>query len=114
MLRYEAKPRYQFAAVQSIAGAELLRQYQLNPENAESFLLIRNNKALTHSSAALELCRDLPRWRWLRLFLIVPRPIRDAAYTLLARNRYRLFGQKQQCELQPTQASAANQARFLQ
>lgn len=114
VLKYEAAPRYRFAAVQSVAGKALLLRHGLNPADAESFLLIRNGQAFTYSSAALELCRDLPRWRWLRCFRWLPKAIRDAGYRLIARHRYRLFGKKTVCELRPTEGNPATQARFLQ
>jgi hypothetical protein len=45
----------------------------------------------------------------LTFLLIVPRPIRDAVYRLIATNRYRLFGKREMCML-PT---ADIRARFL-
>ena len=41
--------------------------------------------------------------------IIVPRPLRDAIYAWIARNRYRWFGKRDQC-LVPTPAL---RARFL-
>jgi predicted DCC family thiol-disulfide oxidoreductase YuxK len=31
------------------------------------------------------------------VFRVVPRPIRDAVYRVIARNRYRLFGKRETC-----------------
>lgn len=42
-------------------------------------------------------------WRLLRVLWIVPRPLRDALYSFIARNRYRFFGKRQAC-LVPTPA----------
>ena len=42
--------------------------------------------------------RRLPRrWRWTRALLLVPKPLRDAVYNLVARNRYRIFGKFDVC-----------------
>jgi predicted DCC family thiol-disulfide oxidoreductase YuxK len=39
----------------------------------------------------------LPGWRWARALLLVPKPLRDAVYGLIARNRYRIFGKYDAC-----------------
>ena len=40
------------------------------------------------------------KWRALSFMLkLVPRPFRDWLYGLIARNRYRLFGRKESCEI---------------
>jgi predicted DCC family thiol-disulfide oxidoreductase YuxK len=44
-----------------------------------------------------------------KLLRIVPRPLRDAGYSLVARNRYTIFGKKETCRL-PT---PAERSRFL-
>jgi predicted DCC family thiol-disulfide oxidoreductase YuxK len=36
-------------------------------------------------------------WKLLLIARIVPAPIRDWFYKIFARNRYRLFGRKEQC-----------------
>ncbi|MDX2187714.1 MAG: DCC1-like thiol-disulfide oxidoreductase family protein [Opitutaceae bacterium] len=51
-------------------------------------------RALFKSDAVVAVVGHLPRpWRWLRLFRVVPRPIRDWLYTVVARLRYALFGE---------------------
>lgn len=35
--------------------------------------------------------------RWVRVFRAVPKPLREAAYGLVARNRYRIFGKYEVC-----------------
>jgi len=52
----------------------------------------------------------LPRpWRWLRILSWLPERVLDAAYGLVARNRYRLRGRRQVCELSTPEV----QSRFL-
>ncbi|HYJ89952.1 MAG TPA: DCC1-like thiol-disulfide oxidoreductase family protein, partial [Pyrinomonadaceae bacterium] len=76
----------------------------------DSVILIENDKAYTHSTAALKILRRLGApWSWLYAFVIVPKPIRDWAYRLFARYRYRLFGRKDQCMLPTPEV----RARFL-
>ena len=48
-------------------------------------------------------------WRWFYHLIYVPRFIRDAAYKLFAKYRYKLFGKKDECML----PSPEIRARFL-
>jgi predicted DCC family thiol-disulfide oxidoreductase YuxK len=36
-------------------------------------------------------------WPAMYLFIIIPRPVRDLIYKLIAKNRYKLFGRYNQC-----------------
>jgi predicted DCC family thiol-disulfide oxidoreductase YuxK len=38
-------------------------------------------------------------WRAVRVLKLLPRPVRDWLYGLIARNRYALFGQKANCDI---------------
>jgi len=50
-------------------------------------------RAAVRSDAALAIARRMEQpWRALAALRFVPRPLRDAAYDLVARNRYRWFG----------------------
>lgn len=98
ILRYEAKPDLQFAAVQSNTGSRMLHELGFDPANAETFVLIEDGKAYLRSTAALRVARHL-RWPWRALVVlrIIPRPLRDWAYRLVATHRYRWFGRKDSC-----------------
>ncbi|HEY8357077.1 MAG TPA: DCC1-like thiol-disulfide oxidoreductase family protein, partial [Ramlibacter sp.] len=48
-------------------------------------------------------------WRMAWVGWIVPAPLRDAAYRLVARNRYAIFGRSESCLLPPPEQAA----RFL-
>ena len=49
------------------------------------------------SDAALTVLSQLPRWGWVRVFFVLPKPLRDAVYNQVARNRYRIFGKYDAC-----------------
>jgi predicted DCC family thiol-disulfide oxidoreductase YuxK len=54
----------------------------------------------TSSDAWLEVSRALGGpWRLFLIFKLVPRFIRDAAYRVFARNRYRWFGKTSTCRM---------------
>jgi predicted DCC family thiol-disulfide oxidoreductase YuxK len=49
------------------------------------------------SDAALTVLSALPGWRWTRALFAVPKPVRNAIYGAVARNRYRIFGKYDEC-----------------
>ena len=76
----------------------------------ESIVVIDGGRALERSAAALAIAAGLPfPWSTLCALRIVPRPLRDWTYRIVARNRYRWFGRQDAC-LVPT---AEIRARFL-
>ena len=90
---------YKFASLQSDIGQKLLEQHEV-PNDTDSFLFIKNNKVYSKSTAALHVVRNLDGlWKVLYPLLIIPRPIRDFFYNILAKNRYKWFGKKESCTL---------------
>jgi len=98
IIRHDKKKVFLFCALQSEAGKKLLQQYNLNWKRSDSFVLIEDGKAYQKSNASLKLYNKLPwYWKWTQLFWIVPKFIRDGVYNLIAKNRYRWFGKKEEC-----------------
>lgn len=98
ILRHEADPRLRFVPLQSTAGSRLMREIGLDPEDAKTFVLLAGGKAFVRSAAAVRVCAYF-KWPWKALAAarLIPRPIRDRAYDLVARNRYRWFGRSEAC-----------------
>jgi predicted DCC family thiol-disulfide oxidoreductase YuxK len=110
ILRHEARPDIRFSPLQSAAGTRLLREFNFDPADTKTFVLISNGTAFVKSDAAIRVTRNFSgAWRYLSLLKFVPRPIRDFAYDAIARNRYRWFGRNETCMV-PTPELAA---RFL-
>lgn len=100
LLRRDRKGIIRFAAMQSDAGRRLGAAYGLVTENPDSFYVIDGDRVFERSQATLHLVRYLGwPWRLALAFALVPRSLRDHAYNVLARNRYRWFGQRQTCRL---------------
>ena len=98
VLKQDKKGIFHFAPLQSEAGQRLSKQFNLSPYDFESFVLIDNGKVYTKSSASLKVMNRLPwYWKVMQVFWIVPKFLRNAVYDLIARNRYKWFGKKDQC-----------------
>ena len=96
----DPKGRIQFATLQSESGQRLLAQRGLPKSDFKSFVFILNGVALTKSAAVVNYFSMLRGpWPLLKVFLIVPKPIRDYLYDVVAANRYRWFGKRETCLL---------------
>ena len=98
LIRQDKKNVFRFAALQSQTAQKLLAQYKKQKKGFESFVLMQDGKAYEKSSAALKVLKKLPwYWKWAQVFWIVPKFIRDGVYDVIARNRYKWFGKKEEC-----------------
>jgi predicted DCC family thiol-disulfide oxidoreductase YuxK len=90
--------RFRFAALQSDAAATILRQVQRGGELPDSVVLVENDRLYVRSTAALRVARRL-RFPWSLAwgFIVVPRPLRDWVYDVVARKRYGWFGKRDAC-----------------
>jgi predicted DCC family thiol-disulfide oxidoreductase YuxK len=110
ILKRDRQGHFRFASLQSEVGKRLMTEHGLDPDALSSVVLIEEGRAYQESTAALRIARHLPgAWKLLRVLSVIPRPLRDAAYRLIARNRYRWFGKTEACWL-PTPEL---RARFL-
>lgn len=99
IIKRDKRAIYKFASIQSDTGQELLNKHHV-PTNIDSLILIENLSYYTKSSAALKICRHLNGgWKLLYGLLLAPKPLRDYAYSIIARNRYKWFGKKDACML---------------
>ncbi|MCB0430368.1 MAG: DUF393 domain-containing protein [Flavobacteriales bacterium] len=110
ILKRDKRRVFFFAPLQSGTAATLLPPEMSDLQNMGTFVYVRNGVLLIRSTAALAMLNQLGGiWSVLSWLKVVPRPIRDAAYNLVARNRYKWFGKREVCMMpQP-----GNAERFL-
>lgn len=100
IFKHEKNKTMYFASLQSPAGIEILKHYNIDPTKIDSLVLIENEKAYIKSTAALKLSTHLKAlYPLLYGFIIVPAFIRNVLYDYVARNRYRWFGKSESCML---------------
>jgi predicted DCC family thiol-disulfide oxidoreductase YuxK len=98
IIEHDKKGYFKFAPLQSEIGKSLVEKFGLS--EVDSIILVENEKAYTHSTAALKFIKHLNGiWKFAYILIIIPRPVRDFFYKLFAKNRYRLFGKKEACML---------------
>jgi len=98
VIQRDLSGKFNYAALQSAAGQQLLEAHGLPVSDLYSIILIKDGKAYQRSRAALEVARQLSGlWPLLYVFIIVPPFIRNGIYNWISRNRYRWFGKKDEC-----------------
>ena len=95
--RRDAAWRFRFTAIQSPYGTRLAQAFGIDPQDPDTNAVIHGGEAFFKSDAALTVLGALPGWGWVRALRAVPKPLRDAVYNLVARNRYRIFGKYEAC-----------------
>jgi predicted DCC family thiol-disulfide oxidoreductase YuxK len=95
----DTQKRFRFTAIQSAYGTRLAAAFGIDPNDPDTNAVIHGGVAYFKSDAALMVLASLPGWGWTRALRLVPKPLRDAVYNLVARNRYRIFGKYDECFL---------------
>jgi predicted DCC family thiol-disulfide oxidoreductase YuxK len=111
VIRNDPTAHFQFAAMQSDAGYQLLKQTGISPDGLAAVVLWEAGQVYTASTAALRIARKLRfPWPLFYVFTLVPPGLRNAVYIWVARNRYRWFGKRDTCRL----PNPDERARFLE
>jgi predicted DCC family thiol-disulfide oxidoreductase YuxK len=98
VLKHDRRGRFRLASMQGEVGSALFRRFGIDPGDPETMVLVDGDRALRDSEAVLAIYFGLGwPWRAMAIFRLVPRPVRDAVYRLVARNRYRWFGRREAC-----------------
>ncbi len=95
IIKRDSKDMFRFASLQGDVGQKMIKKYSLS---MNSIVLIKNGQAKTKSTAVLNILYHLNTfWKALLIFYVVPYPIRDILYNIVAKSRYFLFGKRNQC-----------------
>ncbi|MFJ6024842.1 thiol-disulfide oxidoreductase DCC family protein [Brevundimonas sp. NPDC092305] len=109
VIDHDPARRFSFVAIQSPAGRDLAERFGIDPDAPETNAVILDGRIWFKSDAALKVLAALPGAKAFGALMIAPRWVRNPAYDLIARNRYRIFGRTDACMIPSTE----DQARFL-
>lgn len=101
IIAHDKKKVFRYASLQSEIGQKFLEERNLDATTLDSIILIEPNVAYYHkSTAALEITKHLNGiYPILSVFLILPKSFRDWVYDIVANNRYKWFGKKDNCQI---------------
>lgn len=87
-------------AAQSGTGAALYRHYGLDPHDYETNILLEEGRAWLKSEGSIRVLERLGLpWSLVGAARILPAPLRDKLYDIIARNRLKWFGVREVCYL---------------
>lgn len=99
IMKHDRAGKIAFTPAQGELGQKLCHHFGIDWD--ATYVFIRGGRAYTKSDGYFEVARTLGGWWRLGLvFRIIPRPFRDLAYDVIAKNRYRWFGKTAEaCQL---------------
>ena len=114
IIDHDPEGYFTFAALQSEEAVPRLAEFGRLPDSLaaapDSIVLIEGGRLYERSDAVLRIARRLSGlWPLAYIFVVLPKPLRDALYGWIAANRYRWFGKQDACRI-PTPEL---RARFL-
>jgi predicted DCC family thiol-disulfide oxidoreductase YuxK len=105
VLRHDPEGRFRFAPLQSEFAHAVLERHGRDPGELDTMYLVLDpgtprERVLAKSDGVLAVLKGLGgAWPLLTIAGLLPRRLRDRAYDVVARNRYRWFGRYDQCPL---------------
>jgi predicted DCC family thiol-disulfide oxidoreductase YuxK len=108
LLRRDAGGRLRFAPLQGELARRALTSHGYDPSNLDTVYVVAgwktpDERVLARSRAVLFALGEIGgAWTWIaNAARVVPRPVADAVYGVVARVRYRLFGRFDVCAVPP-------------
>ena len=98
IIRFDNRQTFRFVSLQSDKGKLLLKARGISDININSIIYLNKERVFFKSDAALNILYNMGYpWKLLYIFILLPRIVRDGIYGVIARNRYRIFGKKNEC-----------------
>jgi predicted DCC family thiol-disulfide oxidoreductase YuxK len=100
ILRNDRRRRIRLLAAQTPTGTALYGHFGLAPVDYETNILLEDGRAWLKSEGSIRIFERLGfPWSLVAVGRVLPRPLRDGLYEVIARNRLRWFGARDACFL---------------
>lgn len=101
VLKADKNKQIKIASLQGETAKKTLIQEDLT--NLSTVIYFKDEKIYKQSRAVLEIASDLGwPYKILKIFIVIPSPLRDFLYNVISKYRYKIFGKRQTCRL-PTE-----------
>lgn len=98
ILKHDATQSLCFSSLQSDVGKAILLQTTVKKIEKDSVLFWKNGQLYDQSTAAFKIASYFKGYlKLLQIFWLIPKPLRDYVYQIIAKNRYRWFGKTKTC-----------------
>lgn len=106
VFRRDPLGRIRFASLQSELGRRMLSEHGV-PLDTSTVVLVDDRGAHVRSTAILRAARLLRwPWSWGYAAIVLPRPLRDAVYRLIAKHRHRIGPAVEACRMPTAELKA--------
>ena len=110
IIKHDHQHVFKLCSVQSPEGQKILQHFGLSTEVYDSMLVVEGGAVYQQSDAFFQVVGKLGYpWKFVCIFRLIPRFLRNWLYDRIALNRYGLFGKYDACLL-PT---ADHEVRYL-
>lgn len=100
LVRLDRDRRFRYAPLQGELGGRLRAERDDVPDDLDSFVYLEDGRAYLRSRALVRAARQLCYpWKMASWLWIIPWPITDLVYRLVARWRYRIWGKYDECRI---------------
>jgi predicted DCC family thiol-disulfide oxidoreductase YuxK len=116
LLKRDKRDSLRFASLQSSLAESLTLRHGANPKDLDTvYVVVDHNLPTEHllcrSDAIIYVLTQLGGiWKGMGLAKILPKAVRNIAYNIVAKNRYRVFGKHDSCML----PDPINMEKFLE
>ncbi|WP_396150788.1 thiol-disulfide oxidoreductase DCC family protein [Flavobacterium sp.] len=98
IIKHDKKDIFRFVALQSELGEKILKHIGVNPMKVDSIVLYEPGIAYFHKAeAAMQIAKELNTWHKIIGYLSFTGNLGNFVYDLIARNRYKWYGKKEEC-----------------
>ena len=96
----DKEKKFCFVSLQSEKGKMLMKANGMEENSINSIVYMNRVGVFLQSKAVLNILYKMGYpWRMLYVFILLPRFVRDGIYTVITRNRYSIFGMKNECKI---------------
>ena len=100
IIDHDTHNRFKFSSLQSAYGQSIIQQFKLSGDYLNTVVLIEDGNVYLRSTAVLRILKHLGcLYQLLYVFIIVPAPILDFFYNIVAKYRYKWFGKRETCRV---------------
>jgi predicted DCC family thiol-disulfide oxidoreductase YuxK len=100
IIDHDKQNRFRFASLQSNYGRQITEQYHLTDDYLDTIVLLDNDQVLLRAQAVLRILKYLGGiYGLLYIFNVLPSPILNFFYNIVAKYRYRWFGKRESCRV---------------
>jgi predicted DCC family thiol-disulfide oxidoreductase YuxK len=100
IIAHDKKNNFKFSPLQSSYARQKVAHLGLGHQYLDTIILLENEKVYLRSAAVLRIFREMGGiYKLAYIFILIPAPILDFFYNIVAKYRYTWFGKRDSCRV---------------